>query len=76
MEELNLKALLADESFINYCKGYPAQDVAKWENWLQDHAQYRKDVEEQKRIVQALTYHAAVTTVEDHYLRLKEQIAK
>ena len=76
MEELNLKALLADESFINYCKGYPAQDVAKWENWLQDHAQYRKEVEEQKRIVQTLAYHAAVTTVEDHYLRLKEQIAK
>ena len=76
MEELNLKALLADESFINYCKGYPAQDVAKWENWLQDHAQYRKEVEEQKRIVQTLAYHTAVTTVEDHYLRLKEQIAK
>lgn len=76
MEELNLKALLADDSFINYCKGYPAQDVAKWENWLQDHAQYRKEVEEQKRIVQTLAYHTAVTTVEDHYLRLKEQIAK
>jgi len=42
MEELNLKALLADESFINYCKGYPAQDVDKWEQWLQDHPQYRK----------------------------------
>lgn len=76
MEELNLKALLADESFINYCKGYPAQDVDKWEQWLQDHPQYRKKVEEQRRLVQPMAHHVAVTTAEDNYLRLKERIAK
>lgn len=76
MEELNLKTLLADESFINYCKGYPAHDVEKWENWLKQHPQFSIEVEQQKRIVQTLAYHTAVTTVEGQYLRLKDQIAK
>lgn len=74
MEELDLSALLSDESFINYCTGRDAEDIAKWERWLMEHPQFRDAVEEQKKICLAMAAFMAEHNVEQNYLRLKEQI--
>jgi len=71
-----LKTLLEDESFLNYCRNGNKADVAKWENWLQEHPQYRSEVEEQKRLIQAMAYRTAEVKVEQNYLRLKERIER
>lgn len=76
MEKLNLKTLLRDESFLNYCKRSNQEDVLAWENWLRENPQYREEVEEQKRIVQSVGFHAAEFTVEENYLRLRDRIEK
>ena len=34
---MNIPDLLADESFINYCKDAPSKDVDYWKNYLQQH---------------------------------------
>src|SRR5687768_3049348 len=34
---MNIPDLLADESFINYCKGTPSKDVDYWKNYLLQH---------------------------------------
>jgi transmembrane sensor len=38
--KMNITELLADESFINYCKGTPPKDVAYWKDYLQQHPEY------------------------------------
>lgn len=35
--KMNIPDLLADESFINYCKGTPAKDVDYWKDYLVQH---------------------------------------
>ncbi|WP_240775510.1 FecR family protein [Sphingobacterium psychroaquaticum] len=74
MEELDLSALLSDESFINYCTGRNAEDIAKWEHWLFEHPQFRDAVEEQKKIGLAMAAFTAEHNVEQNYLRLKERM--
>ncbi len=46
--QLDIEDLLADESFINYCKRTSLRDTAYWESYIQDHP-YHVTVIEQAR---------------------------
>lgn len=76
MEKLNWKALLQDESFLNFCRETDKQDIEEWEHWLRENPQFRDEVEDQKRLIQSLAQKSAECTVEENYLRLKDQIEK
>jgi transmembrane sensor len=41
---------LTDESFLHYCLGSNAGDVASWENWIKDNPQQEEKVKEAKRL--------------------------
>jgi transmembrane sensor len=42
---MNIPDLLADESFINYCKGTPSEDVEYWKNYLLQHPENAETIE-------------------------------
>ncbi len=45
-EKIGIEDLLADESFINYCKNSSAEDIEKWERITREHPEYRPLVEQ------------------------------
>jgi transmembrane sensor len=42
---MNIPDLLADESFINYCKGTSSEDVEYWKNYLLQHPENAETIE-------------------------------
>ncbi len=42
---MDIEDLLLDETFINYCKQSSAEDIAKWESFLQENPHHRMLVE-------------------------------
>ncbi|WP_312186331.1 FecR domain-containing protein [Sphingobacterium sp.] len=76
MDELNLQALLLDESFINYCKRTNKADIEKWEKWLQKYPEHKESVAELKETIVTMGYHAGELAVQTNYARLQSQIKK
>jgi len=76
MDELNLQALLLDESFINYCKRTNNADIEKWEKWLQKYPEHKESVAELKETIVTMGYHAGELAVQTNYARLQSQIKK
>jgi len=76
MDELNLQALLQDESFINYCKRTDQEDIEKWEKWLQKYPEHQQSIGELKATILALGYYSGEESVQANYFRLQQQIKK
>ncbi|MDF2474879.1 MAG: hypothetical protein K0S24_362 [Sphingobacterium sp.] len=76
MDELNLQALLQDESFINYCKRTDKEDIEKWEKWLQKYPEHQQSIGELKATILALGYYSGEESVQTNYFRLQQQIKK
>lgn len=76
MDELNLQALLLDESFINYCKRTNKADIEKWEKWLQKYPEHKESVAALKETIVTMGYHAGELAVQTNYARLQSQIKK
>lgn len=76
MDELNLQALLQDESFINYCKRTDQEDIEKWEKWLQKYPEHQQSIAELKATILALGYYSGEESVQANYFRLQQQIKK
>lgn len=76
MDELNLQALLLDESFINYCKRTNNADIEKWEKWLQKYPEHKESVAELRETIVTMGYHAGELAVQTNYARLQSQIKK
>lgn len=76
MDELNLQALLQDESFINYCKRTDKEDIEKWEKWLQKYPEHQQSIGELKATILALGYYSGEESVQANYFRLQQQIKK
>ncbi len=45
-EKIGIEDLLADESFINYCKKSSAEDVEKWEAIIREHPECKPMIEQ------------------------------
>jgi len=76
MDELNLQALLLDESFVNYCKRTNKQDIEKWEKWLQKNPKHQQSISELKGTILAMGYYAGEVSIQANYERLQSQIKK
>ena len=46
LEKIGIEDLLADESFINYCKKSSAEDVEKWEAIIREHPECKPVIEQ------------------------------
>ncbi|MCS4228779.1 FecR family protein [Sphingobacterium sp. BIGb0165] len=76
MDELNLRALLQDESFVNYCRRTEKEDIEKWEKWLQKYPEHQQSIAELKETILAMGYYAGEVSVQANYFRLQQQIKK
>ena len=76
MDELNLQALLLDESFVNYCKRTNKEDIEKWEKWLQKNPKHQQSISELKGTILAMGYYAGEVSIQANYERLQSQIKK
>lgn len=76
MNELNLQALLLDESFVNYCKGTNKEDIEKWEKWLQKYPEHKASITELQETIVAMGHYAGELSVQTNYERLQSQIKK
>lgn len=76
MDELNLQALLQDESFVNYCRRTENEDIEKWEKWLQKYPEHQQSIAELKETILAMGYYAGELSVQVNYFRLQQQIKK
>lgn len=76
MDELNLQALLQDESFVNYCRRTEKEDIEKWEKWLQKYPEHQQSIAELKETILAMGYYAGEVSVQANYFRLQQQIKK
>ena len=76
MNELNLQALLLDESFVNYCKGTNKEDIQKWEKWLQKYPEHKASIAELQETIVAMGHYAGELSVQTNYDRLQSQIKK
>ncbi|MGE8425155.1 MAG: hypothetical protein ACN6PI_20125, partial [Sphingobacterium siyangense] len=76
MNELNLQALLLDESFVNYCKGTNKEDIEKWEKWLQKYPEHKASIAELQETIVAMGHYAGELSVQTNYERLQSQIKK
>jgi ferric-dicitrate binding protein FerR (iron transport regulator) len=76
MDELNLQALLSDESFVNYCKRTHKADIEKWEKWLQKYPEHKAAIAELKDAIVAMGYFAGELSVQTNYERLQSRIKK
>ena len=45
-DKMDITDLLADESFVNYCKGTSPEDIAYWENYIRENPDRRLLVED------------------------------
>ena len=76
MDELNLQALLLDESFVNFCRRTNKEDIEKWEKWLQKYPEHRESIAELKDVIVAMGHYAGELSVQTNYARLQSQIKK
>lgn len=73
-DKLDIIDLLADESFVNYCKGAPAQDVEFWNNYIRQNPGRGVLVEEAKEKFVQLFNALAEADMEEQVNRLKNRL--
>ncbi|MBX3254829.1 MAG: DUF4974 domain-containing protein [Chitinophagaceae bacterium] len=75
MLEQEAAGFLADESFINYCLGRNATDIARWEAYLHEHPHEKEHIEELKAMVLLTSRSVRDVEMQAQLERLKEQIS-
>jgi len=73
-DKMNIEDLLSDESFINYCKGSSAVDIAFWENYIKVNPGRAAVVEQAKEKFTELFNVLAYADLEEQASRLKDSI--
>lgn len=56
LEKYQLNDFLMDESFCNWVVGFNNNDEVFWETWLKDHPEKLNDVNEAKKILNAISF--------------------
>lgn len=56
MRDSDILSLIKDESFLNYCFRSNQEDVAYWENWLNENPALRAKIAEQKDLIIQLAH--------------------
>ncbi|WP_026768497.1 FecR family protein [Asinibacterium sp. OR53] len=73
--QLDIEDLLADESFINYCKRTSQRDVAHWESYIQDHPYYATIIEQARNRFLELFNAFAAADMDEQETLLKNRLA-
>lgn len=68
---MSIADLLADESFINYCKKVSAEDIEKWETFTRDNPEYKPLVDCAMTEVNSLFYALSDIDYREQEARLK-----
>jgi transmembrane sensor len=76
MQSKNMRELLKDERFLNYCFKKNVRDIKYWEEWLESNPAQQAEVEELKRLVLLLGSRVSVIEAEDQFARLNHQISE
>lgn len=76
MEELDLNKIVSQESFLNYCFRNNPDDVAYWENWLKENAEYTDQVTEIRNAILLVPEPAGRKVIDHDFQLLKNSIAK
>jgi len=76
MQEHNFRALLKDESFVNYCLKSNRRDIEHWETWIRENPEHRQQLVELKQLVISMGFHTANGKLEESYHDLKSRIAQ
>lgn len=73
--QLDIEDLLADESFINYCKRTSQRDIAYWESYTQDHPYHATILEQARNRFLELFNVLAVADMDEQEALLKNRLA-
>lgn len=73
-DKTDITDLLTDESFISYCKGTSAQDIAFWEGYIGQHPEQKELIEYAKEQFLLLFNVLAASDKEEQAIRLKNRI--
>ncbi len=73
--QLDIEDLLADESFINYCKRTSQRDSTYWESYIQDHPYHAAVVEQARNRFIELFNVLCVADMEEQEALLKNRLA-
>ena len=73
-DKTTIEDLLSDESFINYCKGVSAVDIAFWENYIPENPDKAFLVEEAKEKYIQLFNALALADLEEQTARLENSL--
>lgn len=71
---IDITDLLTDESFISYCKGTSAQDIAKWENYISQYPEKNELIESAREQYLMLFNVLAASDKEEEVMRLKNRL--
>lgn len=75
-DKMTIEELLSDESFINYCKGVSQDDVAFWENYVQENPDKVLLVEDAKEKYIQLFNALAMADLEEQAHRLETSLVQ
>jgi transmembrane sensor len=75
-DKKDIAELLADESFINYCKKTSPEDIAFWQNYIEQNPERRVLVDMAREQFLALFNVLAESDLEEQVLRLKNRLNK
>lgn len=73
-DKKDITDLFADESFISYCKGTSAQDIAFWENYIDQHPEQKELIDYAKEQFIMLFNVLAASDKDEQVNRLKIRI--
>jgi ferric-dicitrate binding protein FerR (iron transport regulator) len=73
--QLDIEDLLADESFINYCKRTSQRDVVYWQSYIQDHPYHTTIIEQARNRFLELFNALAAADIDEQEALLKSRLA-
>ena len=76
MQEKDIRELVNQESFLNYCFKRNNEDVLYWENWLSENARYRKGVEDLRQMLIVMGDESRNRMKEEDFALLQEKISQ
>jgi transmembrane sensor len=74
MHSKDIQSMIKDESFLNYCFCTNKDDVAYWENWLNENPDFKDKVAGLKSMVIQMAWYSQDHIVQDQVLKMKQLI--
>jgi len=74
MDQHQIRNLLTDESFINYCLDRDVGDKQFWESYIQENPEQRKDLEDLKQQIVSLGRYAQARNLSDRMAMMRHAI--